>query len=98
MTNTSQQSVAPSTDQKPLTAQEAAILEVVRINKQFPRKSVSRAWRIGRWAIKYERRSKENLWGRFGGGWNWKVGIAIGGTTVILDLLVSSVRISRVSP
>ena len=32
--------------------------------------------------------------GRFGGGWNWKLGIAIGGSTVMLDLLFGMVTIS----
>jgi len=33
---------------------------------------------------------------RFGGGWNYKLGIAVGGKTVILDLLFGSVRIARI--
>jgi len=38
-------------------------------------------------------RSKENLWGRFGGGWNWKLGFQAGGSTVIISLLVCEIRI-----
>lgn len=30
---------------------------------------------------------------RFGGGWRWKLGVSIGGKTVILDLLFGMVRI-----
>lgn len=30
---------------------------------------------------------------RFGGGWNYKLGIAIGGRTIIIDLLFGSIRI-----
>lgn len=30
---------------------------------------------------------------RFGGGWRWKLGVSIGGGTVILDLLFGMVRI-----
>lgn len=33
--------------------------------------------------------------GRFGGGWNWSVGVQAGGRTLILNLLVVSVRIDR---
>lgn len=33
---------------------------------------------------------------RFGGGWNWKLGISTGGTTVLLDLLFGTVRISKI--
>lgn len=32
---------------------------------------------------------------RFGGGWHWKLGISIGGSTIIIDLLFGSIRISR---
>lgn len=32
---------------------------------------------------------------RFGGGWNWKVGVSVGGTTVLIDLLVGTIRISK---
>lgn len=31
---------------------------------------------------------------RFGGGWNYKLGISIAGRTIILDLLFGIVRIS----
>lgn len=30
--------------------------------------------------------------GRFGGGWKWEVGIQVGSTTVIVNLLVAYVR------
>lgn len=33
---------------------------------------------------------------RFGGGWRYKLGIAIGGSTVIIDLLFGSIRIQPV--
>jgi hypothetical protein len=33
-------------------------------------------------------------WGRFGGGWNWKLGIAIGGSTVMVDLIFGMVTFS----
>lgn len=33
---------------------------------------------------------------RFGGGWNWKLGISTGGTTILLDLLFGTVRISKI--
>lgn len=32
--------------------------------------------------------------GRFGGGWKWSLGINVGGSTVILDLLFGSIRFS----
>lgn len=33
---------------------------------------------------------------RFGAGWNYKLGISIGGRTILLDLLFGTVRISTV--
>lgn len=33
--------------------------------------------------------------GRFGGGWNWKVGVQWGGHTVLVSLLVIEIRIDR---
>lgn len=42
-------------------------------------------------AITCEKRSKIG-WGRFGGGWNFKFGIQAGGSTLILDLCVMSIR------
>lgn len=80
------------------TPEEQAIIEIVRLNKASPKKEIRRELRIGQWRLVYSRRSKENLWGRFGGGWNWKVGVQAGGSTVIIDLLVASVRIARQSP
>lgn len=48
--------------------------------------------KIGRLSIEYRHRSPENLWGRFGGGWNWKAGFQAGGRTLILNLLVATLR------
>lgn len=36
---------------------------------------------------------RRSLHGRFGGGWQWKLGIQAGGRTLILNLLVAYVRI-----
>ena len=35
--------------------------------------------------------------GRFGGGWNYNIGVQIGGSTIILNLIVMSVRFWRSS-
>lgn len=50
-------------------------------------------WKVGRLEFTYERRGSDNLMGRFGGGWNWELGFVAGGRTIILNLLVSSLRI-----
>ena len=50
-----------------------------------------RCWCIGRLTIKYERRVNDWM-GRFGGGWNWKVGAQFTAPTLILDCLTFMVR------
>lgn len=48
--------------------------------------------KLGRLEIKTLAKSKNSLWGRFGGGWNWKLGFQAGGNTLIISLLVIDVR------
>lgn len=35
---------------------------------------------------------------RFGGGWDWKLGVSIGGREIIADLLLGSVRVTLEAP
>lgn len=51
-------------------------------------------WRRGRWLVKLEWRSPWNFWGRFGGGWQWRVGVQAGGSTVVVHLLVVTALLS----
>jgi len=44
---------------------------------------------------RFQQKSKNDAWGRFGGGWNWKVGAQCGGTTLIIDVFVMSIRIGK---
>jgi hypothetical protein len=53
-------------------------------------------FRIGRLDVRIDQRSRKSRMGRFGGGWNWKVGVMVGGRTVIISLLVLDVRIQAV--
>lgn len=57
----------------------------------------NRYWKrcFGRIMVTYEQRSKHNAMGRFGGGWQWEVGIQAGPSEAIINLLVASVRIRR---
>lgn len=36
---------------------------------------------------------KDAGWGRFGGGWKWKLGIMAGGSTLIVEWIFGSTRI-----
>lgn len=44
---------------------------------------------------KFECNSSKGSFGRFGGGWNWVVGIQIGGGALMINLLIASLRISK---
>jgi len=51
--------------------------------------------RRGKMNIKFERWGKVTSYlGRFGGGWNYVLGVSIGHRNVILNLLFGSIRIS----
>lgn len=51
-----------------------------------------RQWRFGALKVSLSIRSAKCPMGRFGGGWNWKLGIMVGGRTTILSLLVADLR------
>ncbi len=54
----------------------------------------SREWRIRGRRVSYQRRTADESMGRFGGGWQWKVGVQVGGSgTLIVNCLVFSLRI-----
>ena len=61
-----------------------------------------RAWEFenafGRYKFKIAWKSKSNITGRFGGGWNWELGIRWGSNDVIINLLVLSLRLTRKPP
>ncbi len=81
-----------------MTEQEAGILAMVRLNQMLPKREIRKTFHLGRWRLTYQWRSAHNLWGRFGGGWQWKLGIQAGHSTVIISLLVCSLSLSRFVP
>ncbi len=70
--------------------EEKNVIALVRLNKLFPKMEITKHVRVGKLHITFEWRSRKNLWGRFGGGWNWKLGFQASGHTLILSLLVCS--------
>lgn len=44
--------------------------------------------------ISCDMRDRKSVWGRFGGGWNWKVGFQLGGSTLVVSILLIEARIS----
>lgn len=73
---------------------EKAIVSIMRINAAETKREIRIKKHIGRLEIEFHWRSAKNLWGRFGGGWNWKLGIDIGSTTIIIALFIFTLRFS----
>ena len=44
------------------------------------------------------RSSKIGGMGRFGGGWTWKLGIAFGGSCMIIDVIIGSILLTWRDP
>ena len=78
-----------------LSTREKGILAMVRLNELLGTQGINKTWNIGSWSFTFEWRSRKNLWGRFGGGWNWHVGAEWSRTTIIVFLLVCMVSIRR---
>jgi hypothetical protein len=53
---------------------------------------VKKTGQVGRLAVTFHWRSSQGIWGRFGGGWQWVVGIEVGGSTVLFNLLFCTLR------
>lgn len=75
-----------------VTQAERGWLSLLRYNRLTPVIETRQTTTIGRIKVEYKCRSRKNLMGRFGGGWNWVLGVQVGSTTVIVNLLVCSVR------
>ena len=78
---------------------EARVAEFVDLAKAagtrwFSSSAFDRRWQIGRVSIRAHMRRNDGFMGRFGGGWNWKLGIQVGSTTAIVSLLVMELRFS----
>ncbi len=61
-----------------------------------------RSWGRAGLIAQVEVRSASNWMGRFGGGWQWAVGVKAGGTrargTVLVELLVGTLRVDWGAP
>ena len=66
------------------------------LNHLEPKQTFVKEWQWAGLNFKYEHRSPNNDWGRFGGGWQWEIGAKWGSTTVIFSLLISTLRISKI--
>ena len=71
------------------------ILSIVALNKLLPKDEIVKRWSVLGFEIKFRWRSKKNLWGRFGGGWNWALGFEASGSSINIMLLIFTVGIHR---
>ena len=74
-----------------LTDDEVRMLNVVRYNKLVGR--IQKKARLGRLHLKFEWRSSSNLWGRFGGGWQWAVGFKASSRSIVIHLFICYVSL-----
>ena len=79
--------VVPEDEQK-------GILATVAINRMEKKRQVVKHIRLGWIRFRFQWRSARNLMGRFGGGWNWRLGFQAGGHTLQLHFLVFSLTFS----
>lgn len=78
-----------------LTSLEKAIVSMCRYNSETPTLTrIDKNFNIGHVKCEITWKTSANLWGRFGGGWNWQIGAQWSKTTIIIKLLVMSVRLS----
>ena len=69
------------------------ILSMVALNKLWPKDEIRKRVDIGKLSIRFHWRSSKNLWGRFGGGWNWALGFKASRSTIILRFLIFSIKV-----
>lgn len=81
----------------------AACNRFIRVAKLIPAWFSSvvfeRRWSLGQWAFSVRMRRADGFMGRFGGGWDWKLGFQTStpsryGWTIILSLLVAEASAS----
>lgn len=79
---------------KALNKKEKFIINIVRYGTKNKIIGLELELSICRFKIEFEFKSSKNLCGRFGGGWNWKLGFQLGGKTLILNFLIFSISFS----
>lgn len=69
-------------------------VEVVKdIPNWFSSTAFNKKIKIRRLELTFSMQRSDGFMGRFGGGWNWKIGFQAGGRTVIISLLIMDIRI-----
>ncbi len=74
------------------TKREKFWIAIMRFNALEKKQRITKKWTFGKLEITFDWREKNCIWGRFGGGWNWKLGFLAGGRTIIINLLICTMR------
>jgi hypothetical protein len=78
---------------------DRAFLEIIRDNRRDGQVYVLKYdLRLGRLSCTISWRSSKNPFGRFGAGWNWRIGVQWSKRSWLFSLLVMEVRISILKP
>ena len=73
------------------------ILAICALNKLEKVKEIRKSFKVGNLKVSFHWRSSKNLWGRFGGGWQWALGFEATKRTLLLNCLIFSLTIHKVS-
>ena len=69
-------------------------LSIMALNRLDPYEEFRRRWNWGRFQFSFRLRSSKMLMGRLGAGWQWGIGIQGSKSSILLYLLICSLRIS----
>ena len=72
--------------------EQRGILAICALNRLDKEWEIRRSINIGRLKCTFEMRSKNRLMGRFGGGWNWHIGVEWSKHNAIFFVLVFMLR------
>ncbi len=73
--------------------EEKLIIGICNLNRAEKKVEITKTWKFGRVSLTFNWRSKKNLWGRFGGGWNYNLGFQCSDwRDIIFNLLIFSLR------
>lgn len=76
-------------------AEADGILALSALNKLEKKRDIRKIFYIGKFKITFHRGDKNSMWGRFGGGWQWKLGFQASKSTLLLNCLVFSLMIYK---
>ena len=55
---------------------------------------INKTWKLGRFKTHLTWRDDKSIMRRFGGGWRYSLGIQVGGSSILINLLILSISFS----